>query len=424
MPTTPHPPQRHDVAPVAVIGAGPSGLATAAVLGRADVPAVVLESADRIGASWRARYDHLRLHTPRGMSRLPGLALPRQAGSWVARDDFVRYLERYVIHHRLDVRTGTRVRRIEPVPAGDRRRSGTSSLAGRGARWLVQTDQGPLRARAVVVATGRCHTPHLPDWPGRATFPGTLLHSAAYRSPEPYRDGSILVVGAGNSGTEICLDLVQHGAKRVWLAVRTPPNILPRSSSRWQKLGRLTDRLPVAWRDQGALLTQRLTWPDLTRHGLGQPPTGPFSRNARDESNPVLDHGFVDAVRAGNVQPVAAMDHFDGPRVVLADDTRLTPDTVIAATGYRPNLESLVGHLDVLDATGRPTGHGAHTSPKAPHLYFAGYTNPLSGLLHEAGVEARAITRAIRRERTGTATVPAPRSEADIRKATFESPHP
>jgi hypothetical protein len=114
----------------------------------------------------------------------------------------------------------------------------------------------------------------------------------------------------------------------------------------------------------------------------------------------VLDHGFVDAVRSGRVEPVAAVQAFEGPDVVLADGTRLRPDTVIAATGYRSNLHDLVGSLGVLDEAGHPLAVGAQHHPAAPRLHFAGYTNPLTGVLRQAGIEARAIAHALQREKT------------------------
>lgn len=394
MPPTP---QRDLGAPTIVIGAGPHGLAVAALLRRSGEPAVILERSDRVGASWTQRYDHLRLHTTHTTSKLPGLPVPRQAGTWVSRDDYVRYLERYVAHHRLDVRAATPVRRVDRAEPGS------------GAQWLVHTPDGPVPADAVVVATGRCHTPDIPHWPGRSTFTGTLLHSAHYRSPAPYRGQQVLVVGAGNSGTEIAGVLAGAGAERVRISVRTPPNILPRSSARWHAVGRLTEVLPLAWRDRTSLLTQRLAVPDLTSRGLPRPRTGLYTRNAREGVNPVLDHGFVDAVRSGRVEPVAAVEGFDGPDVLLADGTRLRPDTVIAATGYRPGLDGLVGSLGVLDDAGQPLAVGARTNPEAARLYFAGYTNPLTGVLRQAGIEGRAIAHELRREKART-PLPTPRA--------------
>lgn len=315
MPPTP---QRAFSAPTIVIGAGPYGLADAALLRRSGILSVILERSDRSGASWAQRYDHLRLHTTPRASSLPGLSVPRKAAPWVSRDDYARYLEGYVGHHRLDVRVTTPVERIERTKPGS------------GAQWLVHTPGGPVPAGAVVVAAGRCRTPNVPRWSGRSTFTGTLLHSAHYRSPDPCQGQHVLVVGAGNSGTEIAAALARAGTEQVWIAVRTPPNILPRSSARWHAVGRLTEVPPLAWRDRTSLLTQRLAVSDLTSRGLPRPRTGLYTRNAREGVNPVLDHGFVDAVRSGRVEPVAAVQAFDGPDVALADGTRLRPDTVIA----------------------------------------------------------------------------------------------
>ncbi|MGQ4332539.1 flavin-containing monooxygenase [Streptomyces hayashii] len=409
MPPTP---QRDPSAPTVVIGAGPHGLATAALLNRSGEQTVILERSERAGASWAQRYDHLRLHTTPSTSKLPGLSVPRQAGPWVSRDDYVRYLERYVAHHRLDVRVTTPVRRVERGEPGS------------GAPWLVRTPDGPVAAGAVVVATGRCHTPNVPDWPGRSTFTGALLHSARYRSPAPYRGRDVLVVGAGNSGTEIAAVLAGAGAGRVRIAVRTPPNILPRSSARWHAAGRLTEALPLAWRDRTSLLAQRLAVPDLTSRGLPRPRIGLYTRHAREGVNPVLDHGFVDAVRSGRVEPVGAVQAFDGPDVLLADGDRLRPDTVIAATGYRSNLHDLVGTLGVLDEAGQPLAVGAQSHPAAPRLYFAGYTNPLTGVLRQAGIEARAIAQALRRDKArATLRIPRPGDRTADALGTGDAPN-
>ncbi|MEU7044230.1 hypothetical protein AB0A77_24675 [Streptomyces varsoviensis] len=149
------------------------------------------------------------------------------------------------------------------------------------------------------------------------------------------------------------------------------------------------------------LLTQRWAVADLAPFGVPRPDRGPFSRNAAEGNNPVLDRGFVAAVRAGLVTCVPAVTGSDGTfgtdgtYVALADGTRLAPDTVIAATGYRPHLEELVRGLDVLDAAGQLRCQGPRTAPGAPYLFYAGFTDPLSGALYQAGVEAHGIARAV-----------------------------
>ncbi|GAA2436503.1 NAD(P)/FAD-dependent oxidoreductase [Streptomyces glaucus] len=378
--------------PVYVIGGGPGGLAAAHALRARGVRAVVLERSDRVGASWRRHYDRLRLHTTRRLSALPGLPMPRRFGRWVSRDDMVRYLEKYAEHHGLEIVTGVEVTRVQRAPDG--------------AGWLLRATGGrELAAAAVVVATGHNHTPRIPDWPGRATYTGAFLHASEYRGPAPYAGRDVLVVGAGNTGAEIAVDLAEGGASRVRLSVRTAPHIVRRSTAGWaaQYTAVLVRRLPVRLVDRLARPVARLSVPDLSAHGLHRPATGLYSR-VTEGAVPVQDVGLVDAVRRGRVEIVAAVDGFEDGAVVLADGTRAEPDAVIAATGYVRALEGLVGHLGVLDARGRPVVHGPRSPRNAPGLYFTGFTNPISGMLRELARDARRIAKAVAREHGATAS--------------------
>lgn len=366
---------------VVVVGAGPSGLAAAATLKRAGITPVVLDRADRIGAAWRGRYDRLHLHTVRWLSGLPGYPIPRRYGRWVSRDAFVEYLEQYADRHGIEPRLETAVERIE-------RRNGG---------WRLSTARGPLDADVAVVATGFTNVPSLPAWPGAPTFTRELVHSSAYRNAEPYRGRDVLVVGSGNSGAEIAVELAEQGAARVWVAVRSPPNIVRRDTLGFpsQVVGIALRRAPERVINRVGALLRRLTIPDLAPYGLPAPPGNGYSQFVRTRTVPILDVGFVDAVRKRRVQIVAAVADLDGEKVVLADGTRISPDAVVAATGFRPGLEPIVGHLGVLDEHGIPVVHGAQTHPDAPGLHFVGLTIELSGLLREAGKEARRTAAAI-----------------------------
>jgi putative flavoprotein involved in K+ transport len=368
-------------APVVVVGAGAAGLATAAALRERGRAVQVLERADRVGASWAGRYDSLHLHTVRWLSGLPGLPIPRSYGRWVARDDLVQYLATYARRRSLGPELGTTVTRID--------------RDGSGAPWLVRTDRGDRPASRVVVATGYSHTPRRPDWPGVETFRGDLRHSADYREPSPYAGRRVLVVGAGNSATEIALDLLRVGAE-VTLSVRTPPNIVRRDTLGVpsQVFGIALKRVPERFMDPLTATLRRISVPDLTEHGLPRS-ADPYSTFRRTGTVPILDTGIVDAIRTGRVRVVPATVSVDGPDVRLADGSSVRPDAVVAATGFTTGLEPVVGHLDVLDRRGVPTVHGADEHPAAPGLHFVGIRAELSGLLREIGLEARRVGRAL-----------------------------
>ncbi|WP_432186159.1 flavin-containing monooxygenase [Streptomyces sp. Tue6028] len=393
--STPRTVPSHEDRPVYVIGGGPGGLAAAYALRAQGVRAVVLEKSDKVGASWRRHYDRLHLHTTRRLSALPGLPMPRSFGRWVSRDDVVRYLEKYAEHHQLEIVTGVEVSRIEPAPGGD--------------GWLLRATGGrELTGSAVVVATGYNHTPRVPDWPGRDDYTGELLHAGQYRNPTPYAGRDVLVVGIGNTGAEIAVDLVEGGARRVRLSVRTAPHIVRRSTAGWaaQFTGILVRRLPVRLVDRLARPMARLSVPDLSAQGLPRPGTGLYSR-VNEGSIPVQDVGLIDAVRKGTVEIVAAVDGFEDGKVILADGQRIGPDAVIAATGYVRALEDVVGHLGVLDPRGRPVVHGARSPKDAPGLYFTGFTNPISGMFRELALDAQKIAKSVAR-RTAAARGSAP----------------
>lgn len=372
--------ETHDLV---IVGAGSAGLATGALLRRAGFRPLLLEAGPEPGAAWRERYDRLHLHTPRLLSGLPGRRIPRRFGRWVARDGLLEYLREYVAGEGLDVRTGARVERIDRDGAG----------------WRLDTAGGPLLAHDVIVATGYNGRPFVPDWPGLAGFTGGLVHSTDYRNPTPYRNRDVLVVGVGNSGAEIATDVAEGGASRTRLSVRTPPQILRRATAGIpaQLIGIAIRKVPPSWVDPISKAQRRLSIPDLAAQGLPRPEIGVRTSFITTGTTPVLDVGIVDAVRRGRVEIVAAVEGFDGPDVLLTDGSRIDPDVVIAATGFRAGLDELVGHLDVLDRRGLPV----ETDGEAvlPGLWFVGFMPTLGGQLREGSIAARNVAAAVREAR-------------------------
>ncbi len=372
---------------VVVIGAGPGGLAVAACVQACGLRALVVDRAPDVGHTWRGHYDRLHLHTPRELSHLPGLKIPKGDGRWISRDAVVRYLEAYAAHHRLQTRLGVAVDRLERLDAG----------------WRVHlADGATLQAPHVVVATGYNNTPVAPDWDGVETFTGAIVHAAAYRTGRAYAGRDVLVVGPGNTGAEIAVDLTEQGAGRVRLAVRTLPHILRRSTLGWptQATGIVIRRLPVPLVDAIAHVVERFETPDLSAHGLPKPDTGLYSQTLRGRI-PIQDVGIVEAIRSGRVEVVKAVTGMAGADVLLADGSRIQPEVVVVATGYSQALEPLLGDLGVLGVDGRPTTHGDQANPLAPGLWFTGFTNPISGMFRELAIDAKKIARAIARQGAG-----------------------
>ncbi len=246
--------------PVVIVGAGSAGLAAAAALERLDIPAVVLERGPSVASSWRLRHEELHLNTIRRLSDLPGLCMPRSIGRWVARDDYVNYLERFAAHQRLRLQLGVHVRRLD--------RDGASG------GWRVVTSTDDHATDHVIVATGYDRVPFLPDWPGRDSFPKPVIHVIEHRRAPDLAGRRVLLVGAGNSRVELAGHLVDAGVAALWVSVRNPPNILPREFAGlplhpFTVSGRI---LPEPLRDAIARFLARLAFGDLARYGL--PPRG------------------------------------------------------------------------------------------------------------------------------------------------------
>ena len=361
---------------VIVVGAGPAGLATAAQLRRANVPAVVLEQADAIASAWRGRYDRLKLNSPRWYSRLPD-GPEFKGATFPSRDELIAYLDAYALRHSIDVRLGVRVERIEREFDG----------------WRLVTSDGERHAGHVVVAGGYEHRPHVPAWAGRARFRGELLHAAAYRSPDSYAGRDVLVVGPGCSGAEIAYDLAEGGARRVRLAVRTPPNIIVRDPV-GAPLATFFHKLPPQIGDAVMRIVRAKKVGDLSEYGLPAPEEGVFSRLKRLHVAPmIVDAEVLQAIRDRRIEIVGAVEGFDETGVLLAGSERIEPDAVIAATGYRTGLEAIVGHLGVLDDHGAPR---VIRGQAAPGLRFVGY-DPRPAQLRYAGREASRAAKAIGR---------------------------
>jgi indole-3-pyruvate monooxygenase len=360
---------------VLVIGASAAGLAVASQLHRHRIAFELLESRDMVAGAWRGHYDRLHLHTPRSSSALPGLAMPRSWGRYPSRDQVVQYLDGYRRRFELDPRFGQPVTRLARVTGG----------------WQATTPQRTWRAPRVVVATGRTRVPVRPTWPGMGEFSGEVLHSSEYRNGEPWRGGTVLVVGFGNSACEQALDLAEHGV-HAHLAVRSPVNIVPRDVLGLVpvlQLGIVMRTLPPSVADAMAAPMIMATVGDVRRLGLRKLPYGPNTQIARDHHIPLLDIGTVARIRSGEIGVHPGIERFTSTGVVFDDATTLDVDAVVLGTGYRAGVEEfLEDAATVCDDDGNPLTSGTET---LPGLYFCGMHVSPAGMLREMGIEARRI---------------------------------
>ena len=368
---------------VIIVGAGVAGIASALALKDAGLSPLVLDRADQVASSWRSRYDSLRLNTWRRFSHLPGRHYPKGTGTFPSRDQIVEHIERHAGEDGVELRLGTSVERIDRTGGG----------------WAVRTAAGELRAPQVIVATGVDQAPVVPDWPGRETFEGRLIHSSDYRNPAPFSGSRVLVVGAGSSGMEIAHELAMSGAAKVWLAVRTPPNLLLRQGPGpvpGDLIATWLWSLPTGMADRIARFGARMDFGDLSEYGLRPAETGVFTAVRAEGKVPaIVDAEVVEAIKERRIEVVPALVALDASGVELSGGARIEPEAVICATGYRRGLEPLVGHLDVLGERGMPKALAPEAA--APRLRFAGFLfRP--GALGFMGKLARRTAKAIARE--------------------------
>jgi hypothetical protein len=306
----------------------------------------------------------------------------------MSRQQFVDYLDDYKRTFELEPEFSRDVQRISRDADGV---------------WNVSTNVGDYRGRCVVVATGFNRVPNTPRWPGQESFPGRVIHGSEYTNAQPFRNGRVLVVGFGNSGAEIALDLAEHGVGCA-VAVRGKVNVIPR-----ELLGipivmfSLALRpLPTRIADRLTTLTRRLAVGNLSALGLTKRDDGPLTEVAEGRQIPMIDVGTLARIRSGDIAVRKGVESFHGSEIRFADGTREHFDAVVLATGFTTGLGAMLpDHASLLDAHGRPRACGSE--PAMPGLYFCGFDLSSTGMLRQIGIEALAIGRDIASRRRRTA---------------------
>jgi putative flavoprotein involved in K+ transport len=341
-----------------VIGGGQAGLAAGYYLAQRGANFAILEGEPRTGMAWRRRWDSLRLFTPVRYNGLPGMPFPGDDYYFPTKDEAADYLESYTEKFQLPLRPNTRVAKLE--------REGES--------FRLETGTGSFKARNVIVATGAYQSPHIPAFAAQLDPAICQLHSYDYRNPDPIPAGRVLVVGAGNSGAEIGLELGKAG-REVWLSGRDVGHIPA------NRLGRYFGGRPYWWFISHVLSIEtpvgRKMREQVLQHG------NPLIRSNRKE---VLQAGIQVAPRLAGVK--AGKPH-------LQDGRTLEVEAVVWATGFRPDYKWI--KLPVFNGNGAPH-HERGIVPDISGLYFVGLhfqTALTSALLGGVGKDAEHITSLI-----------------------------
>lgn len=344
-----------------VIGGGQAGLSVGYHLRRLGRPFVILDASERVGDSWRTRWDSMRLFTPAWADALTGMPFPAPRTSFPTKDEMADYLESYAARFELPIRLGITVDRLT-------RRDG---------RFLVSAGDVQWEADQVVVAMSTWQQPRRPLFAGELDPDIVQLHSAEYRNPALLADGPVLVVGASNSGAEVALDVAS--SHRTWLSGRHPGHVpfrIEEPLARWVLL-------PLVLR---LLFHRALT--------LNTPPGRKLNRHLRQHGLELVRIKPADLIAAGIERVPRVVGVRDGlPQV--EDGSVLHVANVIWATGYRPGYSWI--ELPVLDEDGYPV-HKRGIAVDQPGIAFVGFPfvhSASSGMVHGLWRDTRYVASRI-----------------------------
>ncbi|GAA0178336.1 oxygenase [Lithospermum erythrorhizon] len=354
-----------------IVGAGPSGLAVGGGLKEQGVPFVILERADCIASLWQKRtYDRLKLHLPKQFCQLPRFSFPEDYPEYPNKQQFVEYLESYAKHFDIKPQYNQCVQSAKYDKA--------TSL------WRVKTvsANGSIRSEVeyicqwLVVATGENAELVMPEIDGLDDFQGDVVHACDYKSGQEYKGKKVLVVGCGNSGMEVSLDLCNHHAKPSMVA-RSSVHVLPREifgKSTFELAVALMTWMPLWLVDKILLICAWFILGTTNSYGLKRPSEGPLQLKNSQGKTPVLDIGALARVRSGDIKVVPGIKKFTKNMVELVNGVCLDIDAVVLATGYRSNVPYWLKENEMFSDNGFPKTPFPHGWKGQSGLYAVGFT--------------------------------------------------
>ncbi|KAL2232311.1 UNVERIFIED_CONTAM: putative indole-3-pyruvate monooxygenase YUCCA11 [Sesamum indicum] len=371
---------------VVIVGAGPAGLATSACLNLDNIPNIVLEREDCFASLWKKRaYDRLKLHLAKQFCQLPHMPFPPNAPTFVPKHGFIQYLDDYVANFNIN-------------PLYHRNVSCASFHDNKDGQWVVVATNTLLGtteeyvAKFLVVATGENSEGYIPQIPGLDSFKGEVIHSSRYDNGMKFAKRDVLVVGSGNSGMEIALDLCNWGA-RTSLVVRSPVHIL----NEWMvKLGmELLKYLPLELVDNIVLMLSKIKYGNnLSDYGIQRPGKGPFFLKRATGRSPVIDVGTVSKIRAGELEVFPSIKKVNGDHVQFADGETKSYDAVVFATGYKSTVRKwLKDDGGLFNEDGMPKQRSPNHWKGENGIYCAGFASAgLFGISNDAKAISRDIS--------------------------------
>ncbi|KAK2661167.1 hypothetical protein Ddye_007700 [Dipteronia dyeriana] len=387
--SSPPPPCIYVAGPV-IVGAGPSGLATAACLKERDIESVVLERSNCIASLWQLKtYNRLSLHLPKQFCELPLMGFPSEFPTYPSKKQFVDYLEAYADKFEIKPRFDQTV--LQAVYDSTIRFWRVKCVG------MKEGEETEYMCRWLVVATGENAEAVVPEIEGKEDFFGDIRHTSLYKSGEDFRGKKVLVVGCGNSGMEVCLDLCNHNAMPS-LVVRDTVHVLPREMLGKSTFGLsmwLLKWLPMQLVDRFLLLVSWLMLGDTARFGLDRPHLGPLQLKNLSGKTPVLDVGTLAKIKSGDIKVCPGIKRLKRYAAEFIDGRLENFDAIILATGYKSNVpiwlkeSEMFSEKDGLPRRPFPNGWKGESG-----LYAVGFTK--RGLLG-ASMDAKKIASDIKR---------------------------
>ena len=273
-----------------IIGAGPAGLATAGRMRKMGLDFEMIELTDKIAWSWTNHYDRLLLHTVKQFSNLPHLEFPEDYPLYVPRLKLVEYYNNYAKHFNIKPHFNTKATAIKKVAD----------------KWHVETNNDKkFVVDNVVIATGVNRVPHSPSWEGQDSFKGKIVHSRNYKNVEPFKGQKVLVIGMGNTGAELALDLAENGIDS-YIAVRSPITMVPRdvNGRPVQVTAKQLAKLPFGFGDWLGTQIRKLVIGDLSKYGVPMSTVHPAVQLRETGKTPVIDLGTVKYIKNGKIKVI------------------------------------------------------------------------------------------------------------------------